>query len=830
MTAPYANGARVSHRNGWSPLPLPPGRKKPPPTGWTGYAAPMASGADVQAWVEDRPTANLGLRTPETVLGLDLDAYDGKPGLSTMLAAVERLGALPQTVRSTSRADDDVSGIRLYRVPPGRCWADELGPGVEVIHYGHRYVVAAPSVHPEGREYRWYGPDGEPLSEPPAVDELPDLPLAWVAALDAGSVADRAGKADITRHDVREWLANMPAGEPCSYVLRLVDEAATELSTAASRHNVARTFVGRLVRAGDQGHRGAVVGLDTLHGMFLSALQQGKPREADPGEWARLVTGAVALAVKDPTSALDKGCCGVEAAAGPPGPPVDNFQDHQSADEAELRALERAAAFAREVDLEAYKIRVREGARGKVAAEESAATVLPSLTRLDAFLSVTDDDATYRIAPLWPTGGRVVLSAPHKLGKSTLGGNLVRSLVDAEPFLDAFAVTAAGRVVIIDNELDERMLRRWLRAQDIRNGARVEVLALRGRLSTFNILHAATRSRWAQHLGAADVVVFDCLRPALDALGLSEDKDAGKFLEAFDELTNEAGVSESLIVHHMGHQGERSRGDSRILDWPDAVWKLVRDAEDDEASQGDIRRYFSAYGRDVDHPETLLAFDPVNRHLSVAGGSRRDRKVDEARDAVLDTMAAYGAAMSGRAIEERLRDTGPGRATIRAALKRAVKDGDVLVSTGARNATMHTLNPSSAPVRRSAPPVRQRTESECASAPIGRTHAHSHNGDLAETTEPAHSAPGPEVLDRAAELLREHLGAGPTHGAAPYDTPPLEVARTDGGDQPLDDSTTDTDLPSVSGDGQCPGCPANLGDAPAPRCDCPGLHEQEVLA
>jgi len=46
-----------------------------------------------------------------------------------------------------------------------------------------------------------------------------------------------------------------------------------------------------------------------------------------------------------------------------------------------------------------------------------------------------------------------------------------------------------------------------------------------------------------------------------------------------------------------------------------------------------------------------------------------------------------------------------------------------------------------------------------------------------------------------------------------------EAARTD-----------DPDPASVSGDEQCPGCPASLGAAPSPGCDCPGLHEQEVLA
>jgi hypothetical protein len=72
---------------------------------------------------------------------------------------------------------------------------------------------------------------------------------------------------------------------------------------------------------------------------------------------------------------------------------------------------------------------------------------------------------------------------------------------------------------------------------------------------------------------------------------------------AFDALLRDVGpddrAADGMVVHHMGHAGERSRGDSRILDWPDASWKLVREDLDDPASP----RYLSAFGRDVDVPE-----------------------------------------------------------------------------------------------------------------------------------------------------------------------------------------------------------------------------------
>lgn len=393
-------------------------------------------------------------------------------------------------------------------------------------------------------------------------------------------------------------------------------------------------------------------------------------------------------------------------------------------DAATEAALDAAAAFSRAVAHETYRVRVREAAREAVARQSLDAVDLPVLVSLSDFLAVPDDPIRSRIAGLWPIGGRVVLAAPHKVGKSTLGGNLLRSLTDGIPFLDAFEVTPARRVVLVDNELDERMLRRWLRDQGATNAAAADVLSLRGRLSTFNILDAGIRQRWADHLGPADVLVFDCMRPALDALGLSEDKDAGRFLEALDELTTQAGIGETLVVHHMGHQGERSRGDSRIQDWPDVLWKLVKDVEDEDEAA--VRRvYFTAYGRDVDQHEVLLSFDPATRHLAIAGGSRRDRKTEVAALDVLDTLSTSAESLSGRGIEERLKNGEHTQKTIRAAVARLVESGQVVKEprSGRGGGYLYSLSASSASNRVE---VRQRTGEKCVSASIGdalRTHS-----------------------------------------------------------------------------------------------------------
>jgi len=315
---PYADVAMDYLLTGWSPIPLPPQAKYPPPKGWTGYDAPIPSAADVYDWADNgHAGSNVALRLSDTIIGIDVDAYDGKPGEQTMLDAIDRLGPLPKTYVVTSR-DDGVSGIRLYRVPPGRCWADVIGPGVEIIHHGHRYVTAPPSLHPSGRVYRCLGPDRQPC-DMPAVDEVvAELPPQWVAEYDRGDAADRAQKADLTPAEVAAFLADAPAGDPCRYVNRLIEEATTGLDVAASRHDLTRNYVAKIIRAADQGHHGTGVALDTVEAAFTAAIAADTTRPRDAGEWARMVVGAVRLVNAEPTPALDKGCCG-------PIPELDDF-------------------------------------------------------------------------------------------------------------------------------------------------------------------------------------------------------------------------------------------------------------------------------------------------------------------------------------------------------------------------------------------------------------------------------------------------------------------------------------------------------------------------
>jgi hypothetical protein len=211
---------------------------------------------------------------------------------------------------------------------------------------------------------------------------------------------------------------------------------------------------------------------------------------------------------------------------------------------------------------------------------------------------------------------------------------------------------------------------------------------LRGRVGSFDILDPQVRAEWAADLRArnVDVVLFDCLRPVIDALNLSEDKDAGKVLDALDTLVDQAGVSELLVVHHTGHDGNRSRGDSRIRDWPDAEWRIRRDPRDDHG-----RRTFSAFGRDVDVYEGGLTYDPSSRHLTyTAGKGLIPSAVDSALPRALKAMNDEPG-ITGYRLRQKFKESGLSEKTATEAAGKAVGMGLATVVIGKRSAKEHHL-------------------------------------------------------------------------------------------------------------------------------------------
>jgi len=231
------------------------------------------------------------------------------------------------------------------------------------------------------------------------------------------------------------------------------------------------------------------------------------------------------------------------------------------------------------------------------------------------------------------------------------------------------------------------------------------------------VLDPQVRSAWADHLRTLGTtyLILDCLRPLLDALSLDEQHDAGRLLVAFDQLLAEPGIREAAVVHHMGHGGERARGDSRVRDWPDVEWQLFR-RSDDPASG----RYIRAFGRDVNVLESTLAFNLVFRHLSLTGGgSRRDAEVEQALAAILAVLGVAAKPMSGREVEATLEADGHPRNAIRAALRLGVKARDIVVQEGPRKARLHSLPTTTGRPAEEADVTGNREEAVC--APVRRS-------------------------------------------------------------------------------------------------------------
>ena len=273
---------------------MPPKAKLPPPKGYTGHDGLTPSYADVHTWAQEWPGDNLALRLPDGVIGIDVDAYEPKTGAATLCEAEKCWGALPPSYRSTSRTDG-VSGVRLYQVPPGTMLRDrialpEQGIGdVEIVQRHHRYVLAWPSVHPTGAVYRWYADiDGGELDTPPALDDLPRLPDAWLEALRVEPARNGADLAAGESYEVRKALTG---GVPSNKVSARLQAALSDLR--ASRHDHTRDHALALLRYGEQGEPGVRGALETLMGAFVGAVTADESRTRDEAvaEFRRMIFG-----------------------------------------------------------------------------------------------------------------------------------------------------------------------------------------------------------------------------------------------------------------------------------------------------------------------------------------------------------------------------------------------------------------------------------------------------------------------------------------------------------------------------------------------------------
>lgn len=348
--------------------------------------------------------------------------------------------------------------------------------------------------------------------------------------------------------------------------------------------------------------------------------------------------------------------------------------ERRKSEEAAARDAQLPQAMRKAVERD----RANKGAREYLAAEEASALTLPNGVSMRELLASPPEEEMFTVEGLLHDGGNALVAAQRKAGKTTLRNELIRSLVDGEPFLDHFHVNRTRRVAVLDLEMNEATTFRWFEQLGIENTDDVLVFHLRGSLGSLALTDGNTRARWAEKLKefGAKVLILDPIRPLLDALGLDENRDAGVVLNAFDSLKKEAGVSEGVVIHHSGHgAGGRARGDSRFEDWPDSILRLTTDDPNDTSAF----RYLSAQGRDVDVPRGLVSMYDERRLAYAPESSERSkaRKDETVIDAVLHALETHGERSTGQLVDLQLK--GLTRNTAPKILERAVKSGKVLL-------------------------------------------------------------------------------------------------------------------------------------------------------
>lgn len=595
---PYGETAALYWRAGWRGiLPLPPNAKGPVPRGFTGWAGSDPSWPDIAAWIDGGvsngrahyPAGNIGLRLPRGVYGLDVDDYGGKTGGAALGRLVEAYGPLPPTWILGSR-DDSLSGIRLFRADhgPDRRWRDEPGghgAGIEAIHFGHRYAVTWPSIHPDtGRKYTLRRPDGIPgaAGEIPRPDELPVMPNLWIYHL---SEPGEVREGEMAGHgETVNVVAGWQLGEACRRVAEAGARGMAGLSRAgdgAALHPAGRDAVHELCNLGNEGHRGVRRALGEHHDLFVEirCARGQEARGAAIAEWWRLVRGAVG---KLPAGQRREVCdCDKWSSEGLDFTP-DDWPMGVAANPAPTGSTLAATVdlFDDPAVLEFLLPEQQLSAQQKLEHAPGTAGLDEGVTRILAEM-VTASDMAQRPPPVPIVSGLLFRNTlAWLIGKSGSFKSFVA--------VDLAAHVAAGKawggrrvwggiVVYLVAEGQGGMPLR-VRAWIARNGEVAPELIMLPR--AVQIVGAG----WPSFVAACAylnpvMVVVDTQARVTVGVKENDNAEMGAMIERLDQLRR-ATTACVLVVHHIGRTGDDARGASAIDGAQDTELKLTRKGGD----------------------------------------------------------------------------------------------------------------------------------------------------------------------------------------------------------------------------------------------------------
>jgi hypothetical protein len=334
-----------------------------------------------------------------------------------------------------------------------------------------------------------------------------------------------------------------------------------------------------------------------------------------------------------------------------------------------------------DIEREKYAQRVRRAAKRELDAEEAAKTQRypASAFSLTEDLAKPSEPLTFTIDCLLGKGGNALLAARYKVGKTTLGGNLLRSVADSVPFLGRFQPRGLeGRVGYWNYEVGEQQFLSWLRSLEITNTDAISVVNFRGfRVPLITQTGEDWLVKWLKQHSIEFLIVDPFARAFTGSGSENSNDDVGTWLDTLDVIKERAGVSDVVLMHHFGRgEEERARGASRLDDWPDVRWLLVADEEGN--------RYFSAHGRDVEVPEFKLEMNPETRVLSALQGNRKVTKLS------LDLLT-YLADTPGASTRQIQAEVSGRKTDIADAVEHLLAEGLIRTELGPRRSKLHFL-------------------------------------------------------------------------------------------------------------------------------------------
>lgn len=588
----------------------------------------------IKTWWAKWPSANVGLCTGTEIDVIDVD------GAIAEYNQLTRDNGIPEHVATvvTGRGE---GGIHVYCSPGGNKTIPSgkhgLPDKIEVKGVGG-YVVAPPSRHVSGGTYTYMKRiDGDiagqiPLDQWLSKLEKPPAPVVPIRALHSTT---NISTANVSTANVQAYR---------DAVIRSACEAITTTSSGGRWMALATVAVPKIARGIAGGLIERSVGLYALHN---AAAQSGL--ESD--ELARipaLVDIMLNQGINEPIyPPADTNAAADLWLASLPKDEAGALPDEYQVVVAEIAEL---TPYERAVRAKLTDLRINDDAKSRLSTLKAGQAPALLGDNLSDFLAEVEEDEQYRVTDLWPAQGRVLLAAQAKSGKTTMvAANLLPALVDGGLFLGRYEVTqVTRRVVYFNMEVGTRTMRRWLKDANISATGKITVSNLRGKASALSLSSEAGRAQFGSWLADndAEVVILDPLAPVLASLGLDENSnaDVATFFAWWSESLMLGGVVDDLVVHHAGHGGERSRGASRLLDEPDAIWTLTKDADvaqesDDIYGAGSPTRYLSAYGRDVELPPEALSFMSENRQLLLTGLSRAAMKSNVDTQQIVDLFA-----------------------------------------------------------------------------------------------------------------------------------------------------------------------------------------------